>query len=138
MTRVSPEDHPLSQIRENQMFKIYGLHTPMFIKPVLAAEEMGANYEVVKVDLMKGETKTAAHLARHPFGKMPALEHNGKFLFESNAIMKYMASVTESALYPKDLYARAVGRSMGRLFLYACWSVVHRDLVPELHRPKIL
>ena len=90
------------------MFKIYGLRSPMFIKTVLTAEEIGAPYEVIEVDLAKGEQKTPEHLKRHPFGKVPALEHDGKILFESNAIMRYMANVTKSPLYPQDPYERAV------------------------------
>jgi glutathione S-transferase len=89
------------------MFKIYGLHTPMFIKVVLAAEELGVDYQVVPVDLMKGETKSPEHLARHPFGKIPALEHDGKFLFESNAIIRYLGAMANSELYPQDPYQRA-------------------------------
>lgn len=90
------------------MFKIYGLHTPIFIKTVLAAEELGVDYQVYPVDLMKGEQKSPEHLARHPFGKVPALEHEGKYLFESNAILRYMADSKKSSLYPVALYERAL------------------------------
>lgn len=90
------------------MFRIYGQHTPMFLKTVIAAEEIGCPYEVIAVDLTKGETRSPENVRRHPFGKVPVLEHNGRFVFESNAIMKYMAGVAESPLYPKDLHERAV------------------------------
>lgn len=89
-------------------FKIYGLHTPMFIKTVLAAEELGLDYEVVPVDLTKGETRTPEHAARHPFGKVPVLEHQGNFLFESNAIVRYLGASSSSALYPTAAWERAV------------------------------
>jgi glutathione S-transferase len=89
------------------MFKIYGLHTPMFVKTVLAAEELGVDYQVVPVDLMKGETKSPEHLVRHPFGKVPVLEHKGQFLFESNAIVRYLGSMAQSELYPQDSFERA-------------------------------
>lgn len=90
------------------MFKIYGSRSPIFVKTILAAEEMAVPYEVILVDIAKGDQKLPSHLARHPFGKVPALEHNGHTIFESNAIIKYMANVTESPLYPKAPYERAM------------------------------
>lgn len=90
------------------MMKIYGLHTPMFVKVVLAAEETGTPYEVVEVDLLAGQQKLPEHLARHPFGKVPVIEHEGKFIFESNAILRYMAATSHSPLYPEATYPRAL------------------------------
>jgi glutathione S-transferase len=87
--------------------KIYGMHTPNFLKAVYAAEEFGVDYEIVPVDLMKGETRTPEHMARHPFGKVPVIEHNGQFIFESNAIVRYLGSLSNSKAYPKDLLERA-------------------------------
>ncbi|MBT3586631.1 MAG: glutathione S-transferase family protein [Halobacteriovoraceae bacterium] len=89
------------------MFKIYGMYTPMFNKVVLVAEELGADFEVIDVDLIKGETRTPEHLKRHLFGKVPVLEHNGEFIFESNAIIRYMANVSTSNLYPSDNLKKA-------------------------------
>jgi len=89
------------------MIKIYGMHTPMFMKVVYAAEELGLNYQIVPVDLTKGETKSPEHMARHPFGKVPAIEHNGKFLWESNAIVRYMGSLDSTPAFPSDKMARA-------------------------------
>ena len=90
------------------MLKIYGLHTPMFLKVLWAAEELGVNYQHIPVDLIKGETRTPEHLIRHPFGKVPAIEHEGKFLFESNAILRYMANMSKGKLYPNEVYEKAL------------------------------
>jgi glutathione S-transferase len=89
------------------MIKIYGLHTPMFMKVVHAAEELGLNYQIIPVDLTKGETKSPEHLARHPFGKVPVIEHDGKFLFESNAIVRYMGSLDSTPAFPSAKMERA-------------------------------
>ncbi|MGZ3721817.1 MAG: glutathione S-transferase family protein [Bdellovibrionales bacterium] len=89
------------------MIRIYGLHTPMFMKVVYAAEELGLNYQINPVDLTKGETKTAEHLARHPFGKVPVIEHDGRFLFESNAIVRYFGGLDSTAAYPSQKMDRA-------------------------------
>ncbi len=93
------------------MLKIYGLHTPQFFKVLWAAEELGLEYEHISVDLIKKETRASEHLARHPFGKVPVIEHNGQFLFESCAIMRYMGSLaattTNSEMYPVEIMKRA-------------------------------
>ena len=90
------------------MMRIYGSLSPMYLKAVMVAEELGLKYEVVPVDISKGEARTPEHMARHPFGKVPVLEHEGRHIFESNAIIRYMAGVAKSPLYPDDLYQRAV------------------------------
>jgi len=90
------------------MFTLYGSKSPIYLKTVVAAEEMNAPYKIVKVDLLKGESRTPEHRARHPFGKVPVLEHKGRFIYESNAIMRYMANELNSSLYPKDNYERAM------------------------------
>ena len=89
------------------MIKIYGLHTPHFLKVVYAAEELGLDFQIIPVDLTSGETKTPAHLARHPFGKVPVIEHNNKFVFESNAILRYMGNIANSKAFPSNPMARA-------------------------------
>ena len=89
------------------MIKIYGSHTPMFLKVILAAEELKLPYEVQLVDIMKGEQKSPDHLARHPFGKIPAIEHHGRFLFESNAIIRYLGTLASSQVYPSESWDRA-------------------------------
>jgi glutathione S-transferase len=89
------------------MIRIYGMHTPHFLKVVYAAEELGLKYEIKPIDLMKGEQKTPEHLHRHPFGKIPAIEHNGQTLFESNAILRYMGGLDSASAFPSNPMARA-------------------------------
>lgn len=58
------------------------------------------------VDVLSGETRTAAFLARNPAGKIPCLQlENGEYLSESNAILHYLAH--GSALIPTDPLAHA-------------------------------
>ncbi len=73
----------------------------------MAAEELKLGYEHINVDLLKGEQRTPEHRARHPFGMVPVIEHDGRFLFESNAIMKYLARMSENSLYPRDNWEQA-------------------------------
>merc|ERR1711916_387453 len=48
---------------------------------------------LVKVDLMSGEHKTEAFVAKNPRSQVPALDHDGVFVVESTAILLYLESV---------------------------------------------
>jgi glutathione S-transferase len=58
--------------------------------------------EFVRVDLAKGEHKAPAYLAINPNGKVPALTDGDTRLWESNAIMAYLARAAGSDLCPRD------------------------------------
>ncbi|TVU20852.1 hypothetical protein EJB05_30452 [Eragrostis curvula] len=51
---------------------------------LVCLEEVGAQYELVPVDMVAGEHKSPAHVARNPFGQVPAFQD------ESRAISKYV------------------------------------------------
>ncbi|KAJ4766466.1 Glutathione S-transferase [Rhynchospora pubera] len=71
--------------------KLYG--SPMSTctaRVLLCLEEVGAEYELVPVSTLTGEQKSPAHLARNPFGQIPALEDGDLVLFESRAISRYV------------------------------------------------
>jgi len=55
----------------------------------LAMEEKGVDYVLVEVDFI-GSGMTDEHLARQPFGKVPAFEHDGLMLYETQAIERYV------------------------------------------------
>lgn len=52
---------------------------------------IGAEVELVQLDLAKGEHKSAEHLARDRFGQVPVLEDDGVVVADSNAILVYAA-----------------------------------------------
>jgi glutathione S-transferase len=61
----------------------------------LLLHQLGIPYERVELDILKGETRTAAFLARNPNGRIPLLElEDGSHLAESNAIQFYLAEGT--------------------------------------------
>ena len=66
-------------------------------------EELGVamNIEQIVVNTVKGRHKEPEHLARNPFGTVPALElDDGTFLMESLAIVEYLeAKFPETTLY---------------------------------------
>ncbi len=74
----------------------------------LALEEKGAAYELREVDILTGAGQQPAHLARQPFGKVPALDHDGFALFETFAIVRYLDEVLPGPkLQPEDARRRA-------------------------------
>ncbi|XP_062198809.1 probable glutathione S-transferase GSTF1 [Phragmites australis] len=71
--------------------KVFGSAVFANAARVLAClEEVGAEYEVVEVDYMAEEHKSPSHLARNPFGQIPAFQDGELVLFESRAIAKYV------------------------------------------------
>jgi glutathione S-transferase len=61
----------------------------------LLLAHLGCRYERVLLDILKGETRTPAYLAKNPNGKIPLVElEDGTFLSESNAILAYLAEGT--------------------------------------------
>lgn len=76
------------------------------LKPKWIADLLGIPYKWVSVDVVKGDTRTAAFLALNPAGQVPlALWEDGRSLPQSNAIMLYLAE--GSSLIPSDPFARA-------------------------------
>jgi glutathione S-transferase/GST-like protein len=85
---------------------LYTAPTPDGYKVSVALEEMGLAYEVAALDLQKGEQKTAAYLAINPNGRVPALVDDGFAIFESGAILLYLAEKT-GLLIPADIQGRS-------------------------------
>jgi glutathione S-transferase len=78
------------------MYKVYGdYNSGNCYKIKLMLNLIGAEYEWVPVDILKGETETEAFLAKNPNGKIPVLElDDGTCLWESNAILNFLAEGT--------------------------------------------
>ena len=89
------------------MYRLHGFFTQNTLKTLYVLEEIGADYEFRFVDLGKGENRSDEFRAMTPVGKVPVLEHDGEFLFESGAICRYVATVEKSPLYPADKLERA-------------------------------
>jgi glutathione S-transferase len=86
----------------------YGSGSPFAWRVQLVLEEKALAYEPVLLSFAKGELKTPEHLARHPHGKVPALEDGGLGLYESTAIVEYLEErYPTPPLMPSDPAARA-------------------------------
>jgi glutathione S-transferase len=83
-------------------FIVHSIPGSPFGRAVLATlEEKGASYRLSPV--APGTFRSPEHLARHPFGRVPVLEHNGFRLYETQAILRYLDRVLPNpALTPAD------------------------------------
>lgn len=127
--------------------KIYGFPTFNVTKVLLTAEEIGLDYEYIALNPAKLEHKLPEHMSRHPLGKVPALEHNGRYLFESAAICRYLARVSDSKLYGGDAYEMAVidawvdmaGLHIGRWLASIAFNeaVLHRMMGKPLNQEAV-
>lgn len=74
----------------------------------LAAHQLGVALDLVPVDLTQGAQHAPAFAKLNPNHQVPVLEHEGFVLWESYAIMQYLADLTPGqTLYPTDVRARA-------------------------------
>src|SRR5207247_1620684 len=88
--RQHPQRRALRRRRIVMIRFYYGSGSPFSWRVQLVLEEKGLDYEPVLLSFDKGEHKSAAHLARSPHGKVPALEDDGVTLYESSAIVEYL------------------------------------------------
>jgi glutathione S-transferase len=88
-------------------FIVHSVPGSPFGRAVLATlEEKGAAYRLSPVG--PNGLRSAEHLARHPFGRVPVLEHNGFMLYETQAILRYLDRVLPMpSLTPADPKAAA-------------------------------
>jgi len=83
---------------------VYGAAMSPYVWSVrLALAEKGVAHELVSVGI--SEFRSEEHLARHPFGKIPAFEHDGFMLYETQAIMRYVdEAFSATPLQPIELH----------------------------------
>jgi GSH-dependent disulfide-bond oxidoreductase len=82
------------------MLKFYFNGSPNPTKVALFLEEAGLPYEAIPVDTRKGDQFKPAFLAVNPNGKVPAIVDGEVTVFDSNAILLYLAEKTGKFLPP--------------------------------------
>jgi GST-like protein len=88
------------------MLKFYYHPAPNPAKVALMLEETGLPYEVVPVDTRRGEQFTPAYLQINPNAKTPSIVDGDVRVFDSNAILLYLAEKTGKFLPANTLAAR--------------------------------
>ena len=82
------------------MIRLYTWSTPNGVKISIALEELGLDYEVVPIDIGKDEQFAPEFLAISPNNKIPAILDGDVTLFESGAILLYLAHKTGTLAPP--------------------------------------
>ena len=100
--------------------KLYGFpHSPNTWKVRAVAAHLGLRPEFEFVDLTRGQSRTAEFLALNPTGRTPVLVDGDFTLWESNAIMQYLAGRAPNALWPNEARIRA------DIMRWQSWQLAH-------------
>ncbi len=75
--------------------KLWGFDGSTYVRTVkmVLAEKAFTDFEQVPLNVLAGDPKTPEHRARHPFGKVPVLDHDGMRILETTAIARYLNDV---------------------------------------------
>ena len=122
-------------------FIVHGIPGSPYVRAaLLTLEEKGADYKLAA--MAPGTLKQEPHRSRHPFGRIPAFEHAGWWLYETQAIMRYVDAVAPGPrLQPAD--PRAAAR-MNQIMGVADWYLMpqvsrtitfNRVVAPRFGRP---
>jgi glutathione S-transferase len=117
---------------------VFGAAYSVYVRAVrLALHEKGVDYEHVEVDVFAPSGPPAEHLARHPFGRIPAFEHAGFRLYESSAIERYVdAAFDGPALQPAEPRAQArMNQALSILDGYCYRTLVWDIFVERVRAP---
>lgn len=122
---------------------LHGARYSVYVRTALMAlQEKGVAHDLVEVDIFAPGGPPAEHLRRHPFGRIPAFDHDGFTLYETAAITRYVdEAFAGPALQPADVRGRArMTQIIGILDSYAyrplVWDIyVERVSNPAAGRP---
>ena len=81
--------------------KLYTAATPNGYKVSVTLEELGLEYDVKKIDLSSGTQRERWFLELNPNGRIPVLQHGKDIIFDSGAILYYLANKYKNLL-PKS------------------------------------
>ena len=76
------------------MFELFADSTPNARKISIMLEEINESYDLTLINLNKGEQFNEEFKKISPFSKIPVLRHDNKTIFESGAILIYLANLS--------------------------------------------
>lgn len=116
------------------MLKLWGRTNSLNVQKVLwLCEELNVPYERTDAGLQFGVVNEPAYRAMNPNGRVPTINDDGFILWESNAIVRYLAAKhAPNALYPADLKVRAdadrwmdwATSTLGAVLVPVFWSLI--------------
>ncbi|MBQ0724055.1 MAG: glutathione S-transferase family protein [Cycloclasticus sp.] len=128
------------------MLKLYAYPRSRSTRVVWMLEEIGVDYEFIKIELLQGAGQVEAYLKIHADGKVPAIDDDGFVLTESAAIMSYIGDkYTDCNLLPEPKTQNRARYDEWCFFVLTeleqpLWTVgKHTFVLPEEKRvPEIL
>jgi glutathione S-transferase len=118
---------------------LFGLERSVYTRIVrLALEEKSIEYALNEVEIFGAGGVPPEHLARQPFGRIPAFEHNGFRLYETSAITRYVDEAFPGVqLQPQEPQARArMHQVIGLLDAYAYKPLIWGAFVERIAVPR--
>jgi glutathione S-transferase len=118
---------------------LYGLSRSVYTRIArLALEEKGVEYELEEVEIFGPSGVPPEHLERHPFGRIPVLEHAGFVLYETGAITRYIDEAFPAPmLQPVDAASRArMNQVIGIVDAYAYRPIIWDVCVNRMSIPR--
>lgn len=120
---------------------LHGLSRSVYTRIArLALEEKGVRYTLEEVEIFGPDGVPKEHLARQPFGRIPALTHDGFTLYETGAITRYVdEAFAGPRLQPQQPPARArMNQVIGIVDSYCyrpmIWGVFYARIVAPAER----
>ncbi|MBT4891310.1 MAG: glutathione S-transferase family protein [Rhodospirillales bacterium] len=89
---------------------LYGASYSVYVRIImLCLREKGIAFDHREIDIFNPEQTPSDYLQHHPFGKIPAFEHEGFKLYETSAITRYIdeAFTGSAPLFPSSIQERA-------------------------------
>jgi glutathione S-transferase len=117
---------------------LFGAAYSVYVRAArLALAEKGVAYRLVEIDIFAEGGPPPDYAARHPFGRIPAFEHDGFRLYESGAITRYVDEAFPGPpLQPEDPRGRArVNQILSILDSYAYRTLVWDIFVGRVRAP---
>lgn len=96
--------------------------SPNSRKALVVAIYLGLPLELQFVDIQKGEQYTLEYLQLNPTGRTPVLQDGDWVIWESTAIMQYLASQIPNSLWPDDIKIRT------EIIRWQSWELTHWGL----------
>jgi glutathione S-transferase len=118
---------------------LYGLARSVYTRIArLALEEKRVRYTFEEVEIFAAAGVPTQHYARHPFGRIPVLDHQGFMLYETAAITRYVdEAFSGPRLQPQEPHARArMNQVIGILDAYAYRSMIWGVFVARIVAPE--
>lgn len=124
-------------------FTLYGAAYSVYTRiPRLVLEEANASYRLETIDIFTDGDLPAGYLTKHPFRKIPVLRHDEFEVYETDAIVDYIVSITGAPLIPADPQLRARMRQIMRIIdnyayqalvwdIYVCEYLQDEDIGSE-------